>query len=162
MTGFDFAPRDWAFCNGATVPITQNPALYSILLTSFGGDGQNTFALPDMRGRIPVSSGDQYQVGQRFGLEQITLQTSQMPLHRHGVAVSTEPGNSPAPADDLILAASGNGAEIYGPLADASDAVPMGADMVAAAGGTAGHPNVMPFQAVSFIIALTGTYPQRS
>ena len=163
MFGGSFAPRSWAFCNGQVLSIAQNTALFSLLGTTYGGDGQTTFSLPDLRSRVPVHRGQgpglsSYDLGQVGGTETATLLTQQLPAHTHAFAASTgaasptsEPGGSVTAAASAPLYL-----ETSGPLAS------MNAQAITNIGGTQPHDNVAPFQCVSFIICLEGIYPSRN
>lgn len=166
MFAGNFAPSGWALCNGQLLSISQNSALFSILGTSFGGDGVSTFGLPNLQSRVPIHQGQgqglsPYTVGQTGGSEQVTLLTNQMPVHTHTVNASntsasatTAGGNLPATA----AASRGQDApNIYGSAAGTT----MAANMIGAAGGSQPHANIQPYQCVTFIIALTGIYPSR-
>jgi microcystin-dependent protein len=158
MFGGNFAPRGWAFCNGQLLPLAQNTTLFSLLGTMYGGDGATSFALPDLRGRAPMHRGagpgltDRLQ-GASIGQAAVGLSPAQIPAHNHGpLRVHAGPATSGTPSSAKSLAASSS--NIYGA---ASNLVAMG-DSV---GGTP-HENRQPYQAVSFIIALQGIWPQRS
>lgn len=160
MFGGDFAPRGWEFCDGQLLAIVGNEALFSLLGTTYGGNGTTTFGLPDLRGRIPIhqgrgSSGTNYRMGEAAGAESVTLTVAQMPAHTHGMQGSTAAADSPSP-EGRVPAAQ---AKLY--QSSAPDAS-MAAQSVTMAGGSQSHDNMMPYQCVSFIIALEGIYPQRS
>src|SRR5690242_13853470 len=106
--GGTFAPLGWAFCNGALLSIAQNGALFNLIGTTYGGDGQNTFALPDLRGRVPVHQGTGYVMGQVAGEETVTLTTSQLPAHTHGVQAQENTGDQSSPANNVWAASSLN------------------------------------------------------
>jgi microcystin-dependent protein len=166
MFGGTFAPSGWALCNGQLLPISQNNALFSILGTSFGGDGVSTFGLPNLQSRVPVHQGQgqglsPYTVGQTGGSEQVTLLANQMPVHTHIVNASntnasatTAGGNLPATVDPPR---GQEAPKIYGSPA----ATTMAANMIGSAGGSQPHTNIQPYQCVTFIIALQGIYPSR-
>lgn len=170
MTGFNFAPKFWAQCNGQLLPINQNQALFSLLGTQFGGNGTTNFALPDLRGRSPVgyaSSVDPawqppgMQMGQTGGAENVTLLSSNLPAHTHTMAASTTAGDNRIPTNRL-LATSANtaaAANLYAPSNGAL--VAMNAQSVATAGGNQPHPNIQPYTAINFCIALSGIFPSR-
>lgn len=170
MTGFNFAPKFWAQCNGQLLPISQNQALFSLLGTQFGGNGTTNFALPDLRGRSPVgyaSSVDPAwqppagQMGQTGGAENVTLLSSNLPAHTHTMAASTTAGDNRTPVNRL-LATSANtaaAANLYAPSNGAL--VAMNAQSVATAGGNQPHPNIQPYTAINFCIALSGIFPSR-
>lgn len=164
MFGGNYAPRQWAMCDGQYMPIDQNDALFSLLGTIYGGDGRTTFQLPDLRGRIPIHMGhgpglSNRNIGQRFGTESETLTTNNLPNHMHGLAAASANGTLNNPAGG-ILAASIGSVSIYnsGPSAPVS----MNAAAVGSTGGSQSHSNLMPTLCVNFIIALYGIYPSRS
>ncbi len=160
--GFDFAPVGWALCNGQLLAISQNTALFSILGTFYGGDGINTFGLPDLRGRVPVhngtsSFGTPFVIGQFAGSEGVTLGSSQIPSHAHPAHGDTAVGTSNAPGS-LGPARDGAGTTQYGGGAGAA----LATGHVAPAGGGFSHNNVPPFLALTWCISLFGTFPSRS
>ncbi len=148
-----FAPLGWSFCDGALMPIAENEILFTLIGTTYGGDGQNTFALPDLRGRVPVHQGSGYVIGQRAGSESVTLGSTQMPAHTHVLRASTFDGRVGMP-DNAVLAAPP--VNSYG---SGAPSVPMAATAVGQAGGAQPHENMAPFVAVSYIISLFGIYP---
>jgi microcystin-dependent protein len=152
ILGCNFAPRGWAFCDGQILPIAQNQALFSLLGTNYGGNGTSNFALPDLRGRRPVHTGQSYVIGQRGGTETVTLTSAQMPVHSHvpyAAAVSAQ--NTPTSS---VWAPLPGG---YAPGADTS----LAAACVATAGGGLPHENLPPYLTLNFVIALTGIFPSR-
>jgi microcystin-dependent protein len=163
MFGGNFAPRGWALCDGQLMPISQWSALFSILGTTYGGDGRTTFGLPGMRGRVPVHAGSgpglsTYRLGQRSGVEAVTLTTQQMPSHNHFIAGSEEDGSSnEANGHYLATSTSGN---IY--HNSASSNVFLAQNNVTNTGGNQAHTNIQPYCVVNFIIALQGVYPSRN
>jgi microcystin-dependent protein len=155
----NFAPKGWAFCNGQLLPISQNTALFSLLGTFYGGDGQSTFGLPDLRGCSPMHPGQGpgltlRSLGERGGEESVTLNLNQMPAHSHQLTASTS-ASTPSPANSV----PGAGSKIYGP---ANNLVPMAGTAVSSAGGSQPHDNRQPYLVLNFIIALQGIYPARS
>jgi microcystin-dependent protein len=150
----NFAPRGWAFCNGQILAIAQNQALFSLLGTTYGGDGRVTFALPDLRGRVPLHFSQAHPLGQAGGAETVTLAAAQMPAHTHAVPVGAGAADSTQPAGNLPATAR---VQTYAQGAP----VPMGAGLDLAGGGQP-HENMGPFLAVSFIIALEGIFPARN
>lgn len=161
-----FAPQGWALCDGQLLAISQYPALYSILGTTYGGDGKTTFALPDLRSRIPMHAGhgpglSVRRAGESSGSEQVTLTTSQIPSHTHALQASAQDGdfNSPAGA---VLGNYGSTAPPDGPYAGDAASVPMGVSAIGSTGGSQPHDNVQPFLCVTFVIALEGIFPSRS
>lgn len=168
----NFAPRSWAFCHGQLLPINQNQALFSILGTTYGGDGRTTFALPDLRGRVAVSEGNgpglsDYRLGQRGGVETVTLNTTQIPSHTHimtggvSVSVNTEGATTNEGAGNTL----GAGSNIFNANAPEPGENINGVTSTLAAGNTGGnqsHENRQPYLAVNYIIALQGVFPSRS
>lgn len=158
----NFAPTGWALCNGQLLSIAQNTALFSILGTSFGGDGVQTFALPNLQSRVPIHWGQgaglsPYNLGQSAGAENVTLLQNQMPAHSHLVSSDTgDVGTSSHPNGQLL--ASSGAATIYNANADST----MNPAMIQNAGGNQPHTNIQPYLCLTFIIALQGIYPSRS
>lgn len=164
MFGGTFAPRNFAFCNGQLLPISQYTALFSILGTFYGGDGRSTFALPDLRGRSPLHAGQgpgltSRSQGERSGSPEVALLESEIPLHSHALQASAAPGTTGSPAASVLWAAASGSESTYGPAGDPLDAAP---EMVGQAGSGQPHANRQPYLGVSFIIALQGVYPPRS
>ena len=160
IMSFNFPPKGWSFCNGQLLPINQNQALFSLLGTTFGGDGRTTFALPNLQGLVPVHRGT-FTLGQRGGEETHTLTSNEMPTHNHLVVadntVAPDTGGN-IPGTDKRLAGS-NAAQLYHPFANA---VAMNAGAVGNAGGGQPHDNRMPTLVLSFCIALQGVFPSRN
>lgn len=159
MFGSNFAPRGWAFCDGQLLPISQNTALFSILGTTYGGDGRTTFALPDLRGRAAIHPGrgpglSTYTLGEKGGSETNNLNITQLPPHHHGLNAKEE-ANAADPSGNYI---AGTGTNAFGTTADRS----MNANSTALSGGGQAVNNEQPFECVNFIIALQGTFPSRS
>lgn len=156
---YNFAPRGWAFCQGQILSIAQNTALFSLLGTTYGGNGQTTFALPDLRGRMPLGSGQgpglsPYDLGQVSGTETVTLTTGQMPSHNH-LASSTQAGaGSTRPSGNVP---SGGGA-----YAGASDGTRMNPAFIQNTGGSQPHENRQPCLVLNYCIALQGIFPSRN
>lgn len=171
LTGFAFAPKYFAQCNGQLLPINQNQALFSLLSTRFGGDGTTNFALPDMRGRTPMGYGPSADpgwqptalpMGQSAGAENVTLVVNQLPAHTHLMECSSATGNSRNPTGRLFAnnaATSGPATSLY---AAAGSMVPLSQATVGANGGSQPHPNLQPYTAINFCIALSGIFPSRS
>lgn len=162
MFGGNFAPRNWAQIDGQLLPISQNTALFSILGTTYGGDGRATFALPDMRGRVPMHAGSgpglsQRRLGQAIGAEQNTVSTQQMPQHTHSLGALAAAADQSAPGG-RVLANDGNDRIYHGGPAD-SDMHPSAIGM---AGGGQPVNNIQPVQVVNHIICLYGAYPSRN
>lgn len=156
-----FAPRDWAFCDGQLMQVSQYDALFSLFGTIYGGDGRTTFGLPDLRGRLPVHMGTgpgltPRPIGRKAGAESVTLTTQQMPSHSHILYGTDETGDSQA-ASDLL-----RGQSTEDTYATSGTPVTMNASSVAAIGGSQPHDNLQPFLCINFIVALVGTYPSRT
>ncbi len=161
---FTYAPRGWAQCNGQTLPIAQNTALFSLLGTTYGGNGINTFALPDLRGRVPIHAGQgpgltPRVLGSALGEENHTLLTNEISAHTHVVSAGTLEGDTVAPAGTLPTK-SGVGDARYGAAGQAG-AGTMAAGAVATTGSSQPHPNLMPYLTLNYCIALTGIFPSR-
>lgn len=158
LVGFNFAPRGFATCDGQLLPIAQNQALFSLLGTTYGGNGATTFQLPDLRGRTPLCAGSQTSQGQAGGSESVSLGLGQLPVHLHGAQASTDAGVTRNPAGGVF---GGSGAEpLYGPTSDTQ--VPLYANSIAQAGSSQPHPNMQPYNVVNFCIALNGIFPSRN
>ncbi len=161
---FDFAPKGWAQCDGQLLPISQNTALFSVLGTTYGGDGKSTFALPDLRGSVPLMPGQgsglsPYDLGQVGGNASVTLQVPELPAHTHGLMADTlDPADLDLPSPDRVLAQS-QGVFAYQP--NAANPVPMASSALSATGGDQAHDNMMPTLTLNFCIALQGVYPPR-
>jgi microcystin-dependent protein len=158
MMGCNFAPNGWAFCNGALIAITQNETLFTLIGTTYGGDGQSTFALPNLQGRIPVHQASGFPIGQVAGSETVTLSLSQTPSHNHAVqAASGTAGNaSNSPAGNYWAGWTG------GQYANAPGAVMNAAAISTYPGGNQPHENMPPFLAVNFVISLFGIFPTQN
>ena len=154
MLAFGFPPRSWALCNGQFLPINQNQALFSLLGTMYGGNGQTTFALPDLRGRTPISFGDGRTIGERGGEESHTVTVSEMPTHNHLVNAGNSAANSALPTNNFF-------AKNAGAYAATSNAA-MAAETITNTGGSQPHPNMGPYLVISFAIALQGLFPSQN
>lgn len=160
LFGGNFAPQNWAFCDGRLIAISQNDALFALIGTTYGGDGQNTFALPDLRGRVPnhmgtSANGSPYVIGQSGGAETVTLSTAQIPAHAHTVEASPNAGTQAGPGGALLA----GGVSTYSPSAPNVSLAPAA---VQATGGSQPHTNFQPYLCVAFIIALFGVFPSRN
>jgi microcystin-dependent protein len=161
---FNFAPTGWAQCNGQLLPIAQNTALYSLLLTTYGGDGKSTFALPDLRDAVPVQAGQgtglsNRALGETGGNDAVTLLQSEMPAHGHGLFAANFPGDIQAPTPNVAIARSAGG-NAYQSVVNQS-LVQMSPQTLAPAGGDLPHNNLQPYLVLRFCIALQGVFPSR-
>lgn len=162
MFAGNFAPRNWAFCDGQLLAISQNTALFSLLGTICGGDGRTTVGLPDLRGRVPMHPGSgpglsTRQLGQREGAERVNLITTQIPSHTHTLRCRNAAGDSASPVNNVpatSAAATGN-------YSSAGANANMNSQSITSTGGSQSHTNVQPFLCVNFIIALQGLFPSR-
>src|SRR5690348_1690109 len=160
---FNFPPKGWAFCDGQLLSLSQNTALFSLLGTTYGGDGKSTFALPNLQGDAPMHPGQGpglslYDLGETGGVESITLLVSEIPVHSHIVNASDFPADHTVPAPSNILAAS-QGGNLY---AAAANLVPMAFQALPPAGGGLPHNNMQPYLTLNFCIALQGVFPPRT
>lgn len=158
----NFAPRSWAFCDGQLLPVSQNTALFSLIGTTYGGDGRSTTALPNMQGRAAMHPGrgpglTSRRLGQRGGTQAVTLSEAQMPSHNHSWRAAAEPADLQAPASNRAMTRSSENA-----YTGAANPVKMADQMLISNGGSQPHNNVQPLLAMNFIIALQGLYPSRS
>ena len=164
IVGFNFAPRGWAFCDGQILPINQNQSLYSLLGTTYGGDGRTSFALPDLRGRAPIhvgsSNGTSHQLGSRGGDETISLSVAEIPNHDHAFSALNESATSTSPTGAYPAQTPTGVGAIYSAAGDTLDQNFRSA-AIASVGGQA-HQNMQPYLAVNFCIALRGTFPSRN
>jgi microcystin-dependent protein len=158
MMSFNFAPKGWAQCNGALLPINQNQALFALLGTQFGGDGRVNFALPDLRGRTPIHTGGGYAIGQSGGETNHTLTVNEMPQHNHALNGSSGAADSPIPTDALpgMVEGSQQFGNVY---TDDGPNVSLAAESVSNTGGSQAHPNMQPYRVINFCIALQGIFP---
>lgn len=154
---FNFPPRGWAFCNGQLLPINQNQALFALLGTTFGGNGQTNFALPDLRNRVAIHDGNNFVLGQSGGATSHTLTVGELPVHSHVITATNETQNSIVPGNAALLANvlpsesyAGSGADVMHP------------GMLTSTGGTQAHNNSQPSLALSFCIALQGIFPSQN
>ena len=156
----NFAPQGWAFCDGQLLSIATNEVLFNLIGTTYGGDGQNTYALPDLRGRVPVHQGNgqglQSIIGQLGGVETVTLTPSQLPQHSHVLVGTSATATSGAPAGAALAATT---ASSYGP---GPATVPMATEAIGPQGGSQPHENMAPFTAINYIISLFGIFPSQN
>lgn len=163
VLGFNFAPRGWAFCDGQILPINQNQALFSLLGTTYGGDGRTSFALPDLRGRVPIHFGagsrlSSRSLGSRGGEESHGLSVAEMPSHEHPAGCQSAIGTEKAP-DGKVPAAEANGlVSVYG----SPSTVTLSSAAITSTGSGGRHDNMQPFLTLNFAIAITGLFPSRN
>lgn len=162
MFGGSFAPAGWAFCNGQTMPISENEALFTLIGTTYGGDGQETFNLPNLQGRVPIHmgtgpSGTTFQLGEMAGVENVTLTVQQIPVHNHPLLASADAASTLNPAGNVIgtpLTAT--------PFFAATPNLSLAPQAISSVGGSQPHENVQPYLCVSFIISLFGVFPSQN
>jgi len=160
MVGLNFAPQGWAFCDGQRLPISQYSALFSLIGTTYGGDGITNFALPNMQSRIPRHPSDHVGgPGQMGGQETVSLTINQLPAHNHALHASAETGPFPGPSGNLL--AEPNAGALYDANISTQTQAELASGSIANAGGSGAHNNRQPYLAVVFIIALQGTFPPR-
>lgn len=159
LTAFNFPPKGWAFCNGQFLPINQNQALFSLLGTTYGGNGQTTFALPNLRGRVLLHHGNRHTLGEAAGATAVTLNIQQLPQHSHAVVARTGPASAdPGPAQSLAAAA-----DAYTLPAVASGSLTaLSPASVTSIGGSQAHTNMQPYTVLNYIIALQGIFPSQN
>jgi microcystin-dependent protein len=155
MFGGNFAPVGWAFCNGALMAIDQNDALFNLIGTTYGGDGQTTFALPDLQSRVPVHVGPGFALGQSAGVETVTLTSSQIPAHSHVPQANAGVGSQSSPAGGVWAQSTLN------QFSSAAPSVTMAPQALASSGGSQPHDNMVPFLVVNFILSLFGIFPSQ-
>jgi microcystin-dependent protein len=164
MFGGNFAPQNWAFCNGQILSINQNQALFSLLGTTYGGNGTQTFALPNLQCCVPMHQGQgsglsNYVIGQTVGAPSTTLTTSNLPVHSHTLKASSAAGTARVPTNALVLADVGRNQAIY---ETGSSAVSFGPGSIGNTGSSVPISHLQPYLALSFIIALAGIFPSRN
>lgn len=154
MFAGNFAPAGWMFCEGELLPISENETLFQLIGTTYGGDGQSTFALPDLRGRLPLHQGNGFVLAETGGVEEVTLTVNQMAAHSHPMAASTDPTTTPSPSNNVIgtpLTAT--------PFYAAPPTLPLSPQSISQVGGSQPHTNFQPYLCVNFIISLFGIFP---
>lgn len=155
LVSFNFAPKGWAMCNGQLLPINQNQALFALLGTTYGGNGQTTFALPDLRGRVQMHTGSGHFLGERAGETAHTLTVAELPEHVHLMNAQQEAGTTPVPTGNVLASA----ANVY---ADAAALVALHPASITSVGGSQPHENRQPYLVLNFVIALQGIFPSRN
>jgi microcystin-dependent protein len=167
IVSFNFAPKAWALCNGQLLPINQNQALFSLLGTTYGGNGQTTFGLPNLRGQVPIHVGNGHTLGETAGSSTVTLTTAQMPAHTHLPSAKNIIGNANAPSTNVVLAqavavqADKSTVPVSMYSSTATD-LQLSPAAISNVGGSQAHSNMMPYLVLNFIIALQGIFPSRN
>ena len=156
MFAGNFAPQGWDFCDGTLLPISEFETLFNLIGTTYGGDGQSTFQLPDLRGRLPIHQGNGFTLAETGGVETVTLTASQIPSHSHPFLASTSPGATVNPTGNVLgTAVAGSFYRQQAPTAA------LGANSIGATGGSQPHDNFQPYLCISFIISLFGSFPSQ-
>jgi microcystin-dependent protein len=155
LMSFNFPPKGWAQCNGQLLPINQNQALFALLGTTYGGNGQTTFALPNLRGRVPIHAGNGHTQGESAGAEAVAVTVSQLPTHVHSAAAAATDADTVVPAGN-VLAGLNNG------YRGASNLATLAPSTITSVGGSQPHTNMMPFLTLNFCIALQGIFPSQN
>jgi microcystin-dependent protein len=156
MFAGNFAPVGWSFCNGALIPISQNDALFNLIGTTYGGDGQNTFGLPNLQSRVPVHVGPGFALGQSGGAETVTLTTSQLPAHSHVAQAFATQGANPTPANGVWAQSTLNSFDTNNPTINMDPAA------IGSSGGSQPHDNMIPFLVINFILSQFGIFPSQT
>lgn len=160
MGGWNFAPVGWALCNGQLLPIDQNPTLFQLIGTTYGGDGQSNFALPNLQSRLPVHVGPGFALGQVGGAETVTLTTAQVPPHSHPFLASLNPGAQADPTGNVPATVSTGAGSAY--VQGGTDTALNSGSVSSTPGGGQPHDNMQPFLCITFIISLFGIFPSQS
>ena len=160
IVSFNFAPKGWALCNGQFLPINQNQALFALLGTTYGGNGQTTFALPNLRGRVPIHMGNGHTLGEAAGTTSVTVNIQQLPTHLHAAMASSQQANQATLVTNSVpnILAAVTGAQYTG----AASLTTIHPTTVTSVGGSQPHNNMMPYLVLNFIIALQGIFPSRN
>lgn len=164
MFAGNFAPNGWMFCEGQTLSIAENEVLFQLIGTTYGGDGEETFVLPNLSSRVPIHMGTgpdgiTYQIGEMAGVEEVILTTQQIPVHTHSLMASNGPGNTASPANKVPAAASGPANFPYGTDYPKTN---LNANSISPVGGSQPHTNMQPFLCINFIISLFGVFPSQT
>jgi microcystin-dependent protein len=155
MFSFDFPPKGWAFCNGQFLPINQNQALFALLGTTYGGNGQTTFALPNLQGCVPIHSGNGHNLGEKAGASSVTITQQTMPQHTHSVNATTDNGDALNPAGNVFSAMSNA-------YRSPDNLIALRSDTLTTVGGGQPHNNMMPYLVLNYCIALQGIFPSQN
>jgi microcystin-dependent protein len=157
MFAGNFAPAGWMFCEGQLLPISENETLFQLIGTTYGGDGESTFALPDLRGRIPLHQGNGFNLAQTGGAEEITLTVQQIPAHSHPMLGTTSIANDASPSNNVVAQSN-----TLDPFQSTAGGSPMAAQSINTVGGSQPHTNFQPYLCVDFIISLFGIFPSQT
>ena len=157
MFAGNFAPAGWMFCQGQVLPISENDVLFNLIGTTFGGDGQETFGLPNLSGRLPLHQGNGFMLGQMAGVEDVTLTTQQIASHSHPFMATTNIGGGSAPGNNVL--AQSSTLKVYSAV---NPSVALGPFSMTAAGSSQPHSNLQPYLCINFIISLFGVYPSQN
>jgi microcystin-dependent protein len=157
MFAGNFAPAGWMFCSGQLLPISENETLFQLIGTTYGGDGQSTFALPDLQSRIPIHQGNGFILAETGGAEEITLTVQQIPAHTHPMLASIDAASATAPGPSVVLARAL--AATITPYGSDNPSTPMSPQMVGSVGGSQPHTNIQPYGTLNYIISLFGIFP---
>lgn len=157
MFAGNFAPAGWMFCEGQLLPISENETLFQLIGTTYGGDGESTFALPDLRSRIPVHQGNGFILAETGGAEEVTLTVTQLPVHTHAMLASTGPGNNNNPLN--MVTAESASVKIYVQDPPAGN---LNLNAITPVGGSQPHTNIQPYLCINFIISLFGIFPSQT
>ncbi len=160
IVSFNFAPKGWALCNGQLLPINQNQALFSLLGTTYGGDGRVNFALPNLRGQVPIHTGNGHTLGEKAGTESVTITQQTMPTHLHVATATSATATNSAPPSSSLLLGKTLSQSLYSSAA--TNLVPMAPNSLSNVGGSQPHNNMMPYLVLNFIIALQGIFPSQT
>jgi microcystin-dependent protein len=159
MFAGNFQPAGWMFCEGQLLPISENETLFNLIGTTYGGDGQSTFALPDLRGRIPIHQGNGFILAETGGAEEITLSVNQIPAHSHPLLASNDNATGNAPLNNVLAATTGATVSAYG---TDTPIITINPQVVSPTGGSQPHSNFQPYLCVDFIISLFGIFPSQT
>jgi microcystin-dependent protein len=160
MFAGNFAPAGWMFCEGQLLPISENETLFQLIGTTYGGDGESTFALPDLRGRLPLHQGNGFILAETGGVEEVTLTVSQIPAHGHPFLASATAANQTSPTNNVLAQPStGAGSDFY---LDDTPSVSLATNAISNVGGSQPHTNFQPYLCINFIISLFGIFPSQT
>jgi microcystin-dependent protein len=159
MFAGNFAPAGWAFCEGQLMPISENETLFNLIGTTYGGDGQSTFAMPDLRGRVPIHQGGGFTLAETGGAEGITLTVNQIPAHTHPFLAANNPASSTSPVNQVLATTQASTITPYG---TDNPRPPLAATTISSVGGSQPHTNFQPYLCINFIISLFGIFPSQN